>query len=384
MTHPLPSENDARFERKLQALREQIERLSNEHISLRSAAKEAGELLEELESHRTELLDLNRRLAQVSADSAELLAELEEKNRALESANEKLSSANAYAAELIGDIETKNAKIDSLNKALSKANASASELVAELEIHREDLEKTNAALAKTNGEKSRLLGVVAHDLRSGIGGIGSLADLLADVIASSPSGAAEDHARLIKEESHRLLDMLAGLLDMSRIDQGRLDLKREHIDLNDIASESIDFHQRFADQKSQTLIFLRSAEPLAVRADPTRIRQVCDNLLSNAIKYSPSGGLIEVLMERDPSGRPVVRVRDEGQGITDDDKKKMFQAFQTLSARPTGGEDSQGLGLAIAHKMVELHDGAMWADNRSDRQGAEFCFSLPDDSASRG
>jgi signal transduction histidine kinase len=116
--------------------------------------------------------------------------------------------------------------------------------------------------------------------------------------------------------------------------------------------------------------------PGQVKADPVRLHQVLDNLISNAVKYSPPGSKVWVSAQRMPAGWQV-NVQDEGPGITEKDRRRLFQDFARLSARPTGDEKSVGLGLAITRRIVEAHDGQIGVDSEPG-QGATFWFILPD------
>ena len=213
--------------------------------------------------------------------------------------------------------------------------------MAELEFRRAELEQANKALREANDEKAHILGVVAHDLRSGIGGMSGI----------------------------------AALLDMSRLEQGRLNLHLEIADLRGLVAESLAYHAHFAANKNQRLIGDRCDVALRCAFDPVRLRQVLDNLLSNAIKYSPPGAEIRV-SQRAEGPLAVVEILDQGPGLTEADAAKVFRSFQKLSAQPTAGEDSHGLGLAIAKKVVESHHGTIWARNRTDQRGAAFGLSL--------
>jgi len=323
----------------------------------------------------TELRRLNESLAMASARSAELLTDLEEKNVELSRANLELARANVHGAELMAEIELKNEEIGRLNGALSRANADASELLAELECKNAELEELNETLKRTSDEKSRLLGVAAHDLRGGIGGMSGLADLLDDTL-TSPGEEAGELISAMREEGRRLLDLLSSLLDVSRVEQGRLDLNPERLPLATVVGHAVRFHRRFAENKNQRIRVVYPKSPVVVMADSLRIRQVLDNLISNAVKYAPHGTRICVTIEA-AGGGGVVRVLDEGPGLTNADLAKVFKFFSPLSARPTGGESSHGLGLAIARKVVEAHAGRIWCENRSGGPGACFAFSLP-------
>jgi response regulator receiver sensor signal transduction histidine kinase (EC 2.7.3.-) len=113
------------------------------------------------------------------------------------------------------------------------------------------------------------------------------------------------------------------------------------------------------------------------------MREVIDNLISNAIKYSPQGTNITVRVQHskddDADGAPsvLISVRDEGQGLTEEDMKKLFGKFQRLSARPTAGESSTGLGLSIVKQLVELHGGKVWAESEGKNKGSIFRIELP-------
>jgi signal transduction histidine kinase len=120
-----------------------------------------------------------------------------------------------------------------------------------------------------------------------------------------------------------------------------------------------------------------------VLIDTDKMREVIDNLISNAIKYSPEGKTITVRVQHskdddaEDTSSVLVSVRDEGQGLTEDDMKKLFGKFQRLSARPTAGESSTGLGLSIVKQLVELHGGKVWAESEGKNKGSIFRIKLP-------
>jgi CheY-like chemotaxis protein len=189
-------------------------------------------------------------------------------------------------------------------------------------------------------------------------------------------GDIREPLRLVEEESARLLELLSALLDMTRGEQGRISLEREPTDLAALTRSALAFHSRAASAKSQTITAEFGAGCPTVTADPHRIRQVIDNLISNAIKFGPPGTRIRV--DLGPVGGEVVwSVADQGPGLAAEDFPKLFQSFQKLSAHPTAGEPSTGLGLALSRNIVELHLGRIWAENCTDAAGARFSFALP-------
>ena len=120
---------------------------------------------------------------------------------------------------------------------------------------------------------------------------------------------------------------------------------------------------------------------MRANCDPDRLREAVDNLVSNAIKYSPTGGKIELVVTRQDDGT-VISVRDEGAGLSPEDISRLFGRFQRLSAKPTGGESSTGLGLSIVKRIVELHGGPIAAESAGPGRGATFTITLAGDGCS--
>jgi signal transduction histidine kinase len=185
---------------------------------------------------------------------------------------------------------------------------------------------------------------------------------------------------LYEGKRNQALMLINELLNSTAIDAGKITLNRFPCSLGELASVVVAANLHQANQKQQRIDF--HAEPNCVaEIDAERIREVFDNLVSNAIKYSPFGKTIwvRVFHATSSDAMPVVRftVRDEGQGLTEDDMKKLFGRFQRLSAKPTGGESSTGLGLSIAKQLVELHNGKLWAESEGKNMGATFIAELP-------
>lgn len=342
---------------------------------LARANAEAAELLAELESKHDELAAANRNLAQANSCSAELLAELEEKNELLANSNDNLARANVRSAELVAELEEKNELLGRSNDNLARANARSAELVAELQARREEMEWINTGLRQANEETKRVLGVVAHDVRSGLSGIHGFSDLLEDHLASSDPEAAS-RASMIRDEARRLIDLLESLLSEASSRLGREKLRLATLNLEELVEASVEIQNGQAIRKGQRIAIRGTQGGLELDADPVRIRQVLDNLISNAVKYGPPGSDITIELLRE-GGQVGVAVLDRGPGLTGEDLERVFGEFCQLSAKPTGGEESHGLGLSIAKKIVEQHGGRIWAENRGDEQGARFGFLLP-------
>ncbi|MGA8554874.1 MAG: response regulator, partial [Candidatus Acidiferrales bacterium] len=172
---------------------------------------------------------------------------------------------------------------------------------------------------------------------------------------------------------HHLLRLINDILDLSKIEAGRLELAIENVTVERTLREVLDAVRPLAEKKSQTLS--HEAEPaLAVRADSTRLKQVLINLVGNAIKFTPDGGCIE-LRGQLVDGKVRLEVTDNGPGIPPEEKKRIFEAFHRL--RQAGkAQEGTGLGLAITQRLVELHGAELGLESQPG-QGSCFYFSLP-------
>jgi two-component system CheB/CheR fusion protein len=279
------------------------------------------------------------------------------------------------SAKLAAELDARTKDFRRANEMLAQANAVSAELVAELQARREELEWASTNLRQADEERKRILSVAAHDLRAGIGGIGEAVRVL-EVSATGLGGEAAEHLALLRAECARLLDLLEGMLEDAQGDFDRLVIQTVPSDLATAVRDVIRFHEDRAHAKSQLLTGDLPERVVVVEADGLRLRQVLDNLVSNAIKYCPPSTRILVRL-RETEQETAVSVIDEGPGLTEEDLGKVFGEFCRLSAKPTGGEESHGLGLAIARRIVEAHGGRIWAQNRADRSGAHFGFAIP-------
>jgi signal transduction histidine kinase len=229
-------------------------------------------------------------------------------------------------------------------------------------------------LKRLNEVKNKFLGMAAHDLRNPISAIQGFSSL---ILEDEEVPLPEEHrefVEMIREASQGMLELVNDLLDVSVIEQGRLDVVRSLGDLRTLVRERVRISRVLAAKKEIEIVEELTAESTAV-FDSSRMVQVVDNLLSNAIKFSSPGSTVTVFLERE--GRDLVlRVQDQGPGISRDEQALLFGEFQKLSARPTAGERSTGLGLAIVKKVVLAHSGNLEVDSEPGR-GSVFCVRIP-------
>jgi signal transduction histidine kinase/DNA-binding NarL/FixJ family response regulator len=230
---------------------------------------------------------------------------------------------------------------------------------------------------RRNAFQREMLGAVAHDIRNPLMVILSRAEsmertLLGDTPAPDRLKSQLSH---IHQGATRLSDMVDRLLADALADVMDITLRREAIDFTALVRDVVEANLPLAERKQQ-VISVEDDGVLCVNADADRLREAVDNLISNAIKYSPLGGAVQVSMTAE-APHAVLRVRDSGCGLTEDDKTRMFGRFQRLSAQPTGSEPSTGLGLSIAKQIVDLHQGSIHAESEGSGRGSTFMVKLP-------
>jgi signal transduction histidine kinase len=268
-----------------------------------------------------------------------------------------------------------------LYEQLQRANASLEERVQqrtrELMQANERLAGQSEQLRHANRFKSEILGTVAHDLKNPLGVILGRAEMLGELLATKPlpKDAAEAQIGHIRESAKRLTDMVDTLIADAMSDALDIRIRKEPLDLKGLVAEVLATNRPLADRKGQKLKVLPSKAVMAL-GDYDRLAEAVDNLVSNAIKYSPNGAEIEVKVGQ-AKNKASIKVKDQGPGLTREDLSRLFGRFQRLSAQPTGGESSTGLGLSIAKRIVELHGGAIEATSEGAGKGATFEILLP-------
>lgn len=232
-------------------------------------------------------------------------------------------------------------------------------------------------LRRANAYKNEVLGTVAHDLRNPLGVILGRAELMNELASLNPVplDKVRDQLGHIRSSASQLTGMVGDLISDAMMDAHDIAIKREPVDLAAMLAEVATANRAMAERKQQTIQFSSPPHQLW-NCDPDRLREAVDNLLSNAIKYSPLGGAIRLTMRLDDDA-VLISVQDDGLGLSPDDVSRLFGRFQRLSAKPTGGESSTGLGLSIVKRIVELHGGRISAESDGPGKGATFTIRLP-------
>ncbi|MCS6990161.1 MAG: tetratricopeptide repeat protein, partial [Chloroherpetonaceae bacterium] len=258
----------------------------------------------------------------------------------------------------------------------------------ERELTIEKLNEANQKLQKANRLKDDLIAIAVHDLKNPLNVIIGFSELL---LAQSQSESDRAHLESIKRAATRMLALVQDLLNSAKAEKEET-LNLAPTSLNQIARYVVANQEVLAKAKRIELRLQENAE-CKINAEPNKLYEALENLVSNAIKYSPEGKTVFVSveklsversrmrrksdLERAKAGVARVVVKDEGQGLTNEDMEKLFQPFQKLSAKPTANEHSTGLGLYIVKNLVEKHHGRVWAESEGKGKGATFFLEFP-------
>ncbi len=238
-----------------------------------------------------------------------------------------------------------------------------------------ELAKKNEQLKTLNEQKNRFIGMAAHDLRNPLGAIKSYSEFLADELGPDISQEHREFLSIIHNSSEFMLHLVEDLLDVAKIEAGKLQLELFPADLPALIARNLAINRLLADKKNITIHHIVCDEIPQILLDEAKITQVLNNLISNAVKFSNPGTAVTVHLCR-IADNVVIKVSDQGQGIPDHELQKLFKPFQRTSVRATGGESSTGLGLSIAHSIVLGHKGTIEVESAVG-VGTTFIVTLP-------
>ena len=251
--------------------------------------------------------------------------------------------------------------------------------IAEKALKKSEKQKVKVIreLDRQNRKKNEYIGIVAHDLRNPICGIGMMAEYLQENSGEPLSDTQRECMSRIIDMSGYMESLIDNVLDFSLIESGRIELKLEKYDYGQLIHESIRISALIAGRKEIAIKTDIAQHIPKVPCDKKKIDQVMGNLLGNAVKYSHPGTEILVKVSVDDASKKVVTiVRDSGQGIPEDQLDRIFEPFQKAGVQSTAGEKSTGLGLAIVKRIIEAHGGSIGVRSVVGK-GSDFRFLLP-------
>jgi signal transduction histidine kinase len=239
------------------------------------------------------------------------------------------------------------------------------------------LNQQNKVLDTLNQEKNEFLGIAAHDLKNPLAGITLQTTTLKRYINRMSTDDVLKVAESIEGAATRMKDIVVNLLDVNAIETNQIQATPTNFDVCQLLRTLIEDYSKRAELKSITLILDTESPTVFCFADSSKCYQVFDNLLSNAIKFSSHHKNIFLRVRYNQNEQTTqIDIVDQGPGLTNEDKQLLFKKFQRLSSKPTGGENSTGLGLSIVLRLVEMMNGRIWCDSEVG-QGTTFSVALP-------
>ena len=279
--------------------------------------------------------------------------------------------------EVIGGIGVAHREVDAFSDAhVELLKTFAAQAVIAIENARlfHEIEQKTLELEAASRHKSEFLANMSHELRTPLNAILGFSEILAQGMFGAINDKQAEYLRDILDSGHHLLSLINDILDLSKIEAGRMELELSELDLAQSILNSLTLVRERALRRGIDLHHAIDDRLAAIRADERKIKQVLLNLLSNALKFTPEGGRVEVRVSAAP-GWAEVSVADTGVGIAPEDQEAVFEEFRQVGAAEKKAEGT-GLGLALSRKFVELHGGRIWVESAPGR-GSTFTFALP-------
>lgn len=271
---------------------------------------------------------------------------------------------------VFADLYRKTRELAEVNTELAKLNEKLEERVRE---RTSELEKSEAALRTAASQKDEFLAVLAHELRNPLAPLRTGIDILLSQQNGTPRSTRT--LAVMNRQLNHMVRLIDDLLDVSRITRGLFELKRERVDLSALVQSTLETNRPWFEKHRQTLSSAISG-PIVAHADPTRFAQILTNLLHNAMKFTADGGSVRVELERNGESA-VLRVIDSGVGVPADQKERLFEMFARVERNAAGAEPGLGIGLALARRLSELHDGRLEVSSEGEGRGTTFSLTLP-------
>lgn len=355
--------------KQIQRQSERMERMTIEKSAQLSSLTDQNAALKqtysELEAAYTEIKRQNDLLEQQARHAAAMSHLMNDQNTRLQDVNNEL-------AKTYGEIRRQNDLLQEQARTIEEANS--------------QLQEKNVALSRVDAEKNEMLGIVAHDLRNPLASIMLAASIVRRSIERTgecTTAELERYMKRIEETADRMNTIINELLDLNALETGNMRIAQTDIDLSVMAQIVYDDYVRRSEDKDIQLHLQLPDNAIHTLTDGRLLRQILDNIVSNAIKYSPSGKSVWVSLEtvvgKDHTKYARFSVRDEGPGLTAADQVHLFKKFARLSAKPTAGEHSTGLGLSIVKRFAEALSGTVRCVSTPEKGdiGATFIVELP-------
>jgi signal transduction histidine kinase len=248
-------------------------------------------------------------------------------------------------------------------------------LAANVNRMNDELGRLYRELETVSRHKSDFLANMSHELRTPLNAIIGFSEVLREEMFGALNERQRAYVDDVLKAGRHLLSLINDVLDLAKIEAGRMELKFSEVSIPDVLRSGVTMHGERASRGGIALELAMEPDEITVQADERRVRQVVFNLLSNAIKFTPREGRVDV-SARLTDGVVEVAVTDTGPGIPPDDLDRIFEEFEQGARSPGNGADGTGLGLPLSRKFVELHGGRLWVESTVGA-GSTFRFTLP-------
>lgn len=240
----------------------------------------------------------------------------------------------------------------------------------------EQVKRQAAELEEANRMQADFAAMIAHDLRSPLLNIVSVAGMMEDGLLGPINDEQKKWLGKIHANSHALVDMVSDFLDLSRLEAGHIDLAKTSVELKPLIETVVENYLPRCNEKNISLRCDVDSALRPINADPRRLGQVLNNLLGNAVKFTPASGTIEVGARQRGDKETLVWVKDNGVGIPPAEVATLFEKYRQGTSGKNSAQTGTGLGLVICKMIVEAHGGKIWTES-AEGVGSTFSFSLP-------
>jgi PAS domain S-box-containing protein len=295
-----------------------------------------------------------------------------------------------------GDVYWESASISPVRNEKGKIThfVAVKEDITQLLQYEEDLKKAKEIAEKANRAKSDFLAGMSHELRTPLNAVIGFSEVLQERYFGPLTDKQEEYVKDILESGRHLLALINDILDLTKVEAGKMDLELSDFSVSDLIHNSIVMIREKAAKHRITIQIdmAPDVEKIEIRADERKIKQVLFNLISNAVKFTPDGGAIHLLadfvLEPAPAKNGAsslrflqISVQDDGIGLSAENQVKIFDHFYQVSSDRRDKTPGTGLGLPLSGELIELHGGSLWAESDGEGKGSRFIFRIPVDRA---
>lgn len=236
----------------------------------------------------------------------------------------------------------------------------------------QSLREAYSELSKIHKIKSDFMAIASHELRTPLIHVLGYAEMLQEDVDEELSGMAD----MVMKSALKLQSLVQDMTNMNLLEVGSQELTLQKIPIQQMAAKSYQEMSNQIEAKGHTVNLKLPKEPIMINADPDRLEQAFHNVLNNAIRFTPDNGVIEIKAFTD-SGKAMVSIKDNGEGIPEDQLERIFDQFYQVASHMTRTQGGLGLGLSIARGLVKLHHGKVWVESAGVDQGATFYIAIP-------